>query len=749
VTIQVNSILKVRVNSGRLLPGTYRVILECKREGLVCLYKLPSEQGIKSGVINRPRAYALTPLCEAIEHGSISEVPEVSREKSTNGAHTKMIDDRRYSRNEKILKPLVDPQVLYRLLILNTWQAELETAAEKNDVSYDTVGRLLCRFFCFGLNLSEACKPNFWIKGVRKIGKTKLGRPSPRVTSGHRPEAIGRNTNDEDKKCIEIFYDSLEDKTIPVSTMYNGYEEIFRPQSVVISNQGTAIAQPAQDEAFITQRQFRYALKSIKGELQLLLNHAGELKTNLNHRVALKSARDLVPYPGHTYIVDATIGDVYLVSAFDLRRIIGRPVIYIVIDAFSSLIVGFHVALSGPNLDEARIAMFRALADKTRWLNWLGVGELAKWLPQGCRPAFWLVDRGELHSKGNYETQFKLETNLSVAAAYRAEWKSIVERSFGILNEAEIHWLPGAVRDRVRERGTKDPRLDAVLTLKKFMRLMLRRIAILNFTRDMSRHLSAQFISKGVSASALGFWDWGLQYCHGSAAFMSYEDGMRASLTPHVAKVYRTGVYVGGDRYVGNWMSDHSAVQQTGFGATIQAQMFASPDEPGVGWCALPAEHGMREVQLHSDRQVMSEYAMEDISECEAVRKFTGQDLADDTAQQRIKLQRENRREIAEAQADAKAAHQDSPLSKAARTANINANRKQEVSALSKGEQMSAAPTAAAVFFRPSTPAQPETHSPPPPATAAAGNEAKLESPKNRDEYFSRLSEHLGDWDTA
>jgi len=49
--------------------------------------------------------------------------------------------------------------------------------------------------------------------------------------------------------------------------------------------------------------------------------------------------------PGSVFQIDATVADVYLVSRFNRTHIIGRPVLYIVQDCFSKLIVGLYVGL--------------------------------------------------------------------------------------------------------------------------------------------------------------------------------------------------------------------------------------------------------------------------------------------------------------------------------------------------------------------------------------------------------------------
>jgi hypothetical protein len=67
------------------------------------------------------------------------------------------------------------------------------------------------------------------------------------------------------------------------------------------------------------------------------------------------------------YEIDATIGDVYLVSRFDRNKIIGRPVVYIVIDVFSRMITGVYIGLEGPSWVGAMMALANATAPKVEY----------------------------------------------------------------------------------------------------------------------------------------------------------------------------------------------------------------------------------------------------------------------------------------------------------------------------------------------------------------------------------------------
>lgn len=506
--IEPNQLLLVPPGIENFKPGVHRVVFCAPKEKQVALFWMgtaPTDAPLKPGThCKTPRVFPLAKLHRHIVDRLIQELPEVTIDAAPNRHRIEATTSARFERNRQILTPLVAPDMLFAMIFHGQWSRRTAEVAEKHKVNAITVQRLLVRFFVLGMNLDWACEDRLWVKGSRRNVKTKLGRPSNRFKSGHRASAEGRNVTQDDKRIIEVFYDSLEDQGMSTAAMYRQFEVDFSPRRAVTSQDGNLELIADTSQAFLSESQFRYWLSKIKGDLTLLQNEADERRINLSHRPAIGSARDRVPYPGHTYIIDATVGDVYLVSAFDRRRVIGRPVIYLVVDAFSSLIVSVHVALDGPNFDQARIAMCRAISDKSLWLAWLGLSKLRHLLPQGCVPTFWLADRGELHSQASRTLQTKLRTNLSIAAAYRADWKSLVERLFGILNTMMIHWMPGAVVQRYRERGSPDNRLDAVLTLQEFTRMLVRKVAILNLTRDMSMHMSAALLSADVTPNPLG-----------------------------------------------------------------------------------------------------------------------------------------------------------------------------------------------------------------------------------------------------
>lgn len=104
--------------------------------------------------------------------------------------------------------------------------------------------------------------------------------------------------------------------------------------------------------------------------------------------------------PGSRFQIDATIADVFLVSRLDRRRIIGRPVLYVVIDVFSRMIVGIYVGLEGPSWIGAMMALANTAEDKVEFCKRFGRVITPDEWPCDQLPATLLGDGGEIAREG-------------------------------------------------------------------------------------------------------------------------------------------------------------------------------------------------------------------------------------------------------------------------------------------------------------------------------------------------------------
>ncbi|WIT14105.1 hypothetical protein PFX98_10910 [Paucibacter sediminis] len=129
--------------------------------------------------------------------------------------------------------------------------------------------------------------------------------------------------------------------------------------------------------------------------------------------------------PGHTWAIDSTVGDIYLRSSLDRSWIVGRPIVYVIVDIWSTAIVGFYVCLTGPSWNTAKISLFNAAFDPKQLGELWGYEPILSLVPHPTLSYCLMCDRGEYLSLGHRETAVKLLPLTSYAPPYRGDpWDS-------------------------------------------------------------------------------------------------------------------------------------------------------------------------------------------------------------------------------------------------------------------------------------------------------------------------------------
>jgi hypothetical protein len=215
--------------------------------------------------------------------------------------------------------------------------------------------------------------------------------------------------------------------------------------------------------------------------------------------------------PGARYQIDATIADVYLVSRIDRNKIIGRPVLYIVIDVFSRMIVGIYVGLEGPSWVGAMMALANTAADKQIFCKKNRKEISAEEWPCRHLPAILLGDRGEIEGSTIETLINNFNVTVENAAAYGADWKGIVEQRFRLIPAKFKPYVPGYIDVDYRARGGKDYRLDEVLDLDQFTRIIIECILYYNNHHELKRYdKDRDLAADGVPAVPIDLWEWGI-----------------------------------------------------------------------------------------------------------------------------------------------------------------------------------------------------------------------------------------------
>lgn len=450
----------------------------------------------------------------------------------------------------EVIAPLLDndPELIFNP---RTRGPLVQDAVERTGRTKVTIYSYLRRYWQAG-QTKNALLPLFDKRGgkgkERQSRGIKRGRPSKLSKAIETPLGINVDNlmRQNFQRGIKLFYENQQGRTLKDAFQLT-LEKFFHKGYEMQNGVWIPVLPPANE--LPTFAQFRYWYEKERNISQEKISREGKRSFNLRHRAVLGDSTQMAFGPGSVYQIDATVGDIYLVSSLDRNRIIGRPVIYFIIDTFSRLITGFNVSLEGPSWLGAMLALENASADKVAFCQDYDIQiDVEDW-PSHHLPEKILADRGEMEGYNADNLVNSLNINISNTPPYRADWKAIVERNFRLSNDKMIRWMPGYVQ-RQRERGEKDYRLDAVLDLHEFRKLIIYCILDHNNHHRMDWYKMDEFmIQEYVEPYPIELWNWGIRNRSGHLR-QNVSEIVRLNLLPSdEASVTYQGIYYQGLYY--------------------------------------------------------------------------------------------------------------------------------------------------------------------------------------------------------
>lgn len=527
-----------------------------------------------------------------------------------------------------VIRPLVEGH-LPDLFIRQRRGKLVAAHAVETGVSKTTLYGYLRRYWQRG-QIPNALVPDFQQCGG--AGKRKavsdLKRGHPRHISSGLGVNIDAGIRQRFRQGVVRFYESGESQSLR-DAYQRTLEHYFNHGYQMQDNVRIPVLPPADE--LPTFRQFRYWFKQEQDLEQTLVKREGQNRYNRQYRPLLSESTGMAFGPGSVYQIDATVGDVYLVSELNPQHLIGRPVIYFVVDVFSRMVVGLSVTLEGPSWLGAMLALENAAVEKTGFCARYGVTLSADEWPAHYLPEMLLADRGELEGYNADHLAHALNIVVSNTAPYRADMKGIVEQCFRLTNLRLLHNLPGAVREQ--ERGNADYRLEARLTLSQLTTLLIRSVLYHNRYHVMADYpLAPAMLRDGIEPRPLEVWQWGIQHRSGHLRTLPLET-LRLSLLPQAeATITRQGI-----RFRKLYYTCSTAVEAGWFvraGRSGRWSVRVSYDPRLVDWLYLWQDNGRRvEVCSLLDHTKQTHFQGLD---WDTVRDFTAQQtLRQQSAQQR------------------------------------------------------------------------------------------------------------------
>lgn len=575
-----------------------------------------------------------------------------------------------------VVQPLVaDPAIFVK----KSRVALIAGAAKLHQVSVGTIKKNLLRVFHGGM-AKGALLPrweNIGNKGQERIAKegaAKRGRP---VAEG---KLAGVNVTPEIRAIFLIAADEYEKrrklglKQAYVESLKMGFME-----EVEKLGGGTRhVTLEEYEKAGLPRfEQFLYWVRKDRARIESERKRMGERKWALGRRALLGDSTKEAWGPCSRFQIDATILDVYIRSRRNRRRLVGRATLYVVIDTFSRMIVGFALSLDPPSWLGAMSAIANAVANKKEFCAKYGVQIEEEDWPCHHLPAIFLGDRGEMLSAGVLGLIERFGVVVENTPPYRGDLKGIVESRFRMLQADFRPYAPGYVECDFQERGARDYRLDGALDLDDLTRVIIAGIIDRNNHQEVHgypRHWG--MTEDGVPSVPREMWKWGIANLSG-APRQHDEIDVRFALLPRVqASVHRNGIYHHGNHY-----TCPKAIAERWFekARDKRFKVWISYDERDVNVIYVhdkSSPHGFQVGTLtpgSAHRADMNHWELEDLIRIEAVISDLQRNRAAEGAADRVKTVAG----ICEAAVEAMAAEGDLG-SDASQTSNLRDNRAEE-----------------------------------------------------------------------
>jgi putative transposase len=386
----------------------------------------------------------------------------------------------------------------------------------------------------------------------RKDHGNKRGRPSTKTLRLGQP--TGRNVTPQDEEYFRGGINEFKIKggaNLPstwqmIKEQYYSTGEYELSDGLEGQNLVPVLLPPGEIPTF---EQFKYFYYKTRNPSQEIIIQEGQNEYDRNVRPVLDDSTKMAFGPGAVYQIDATVGDIYLVNDLNREHLIGRPVIYIVIDTFSRLIVGFAVTLEGPSWAGAKIALENAFMNKVEFCAGLGINITEdKWPVQGLCESL-LGDNGEIKGYNANSLVNPMGIRVSNAAVFRPDWKAIVERNFRTTKGLYVDFIPGVVRPRRKVRG-QDYRLEARLSLLGFRQLMA--VCVLHYNNSYyikDYPMDPHMIQMKVKPIPSELWQYGMEHLTGRLQGFNHDRLLKNLLPTGRASVRRDGIYFNGLSY--------------------------------------------------------------------------------------------------------------------------------------------------------------------------------------------------------
>lgn len=502
---------------------------------------------------------------------------------------------------------------LYEKLYGKTTKTNLKKTMEDLGIQRDAAWRAIRRFLQSGLDMAAIVDGRSLRSGKRNPYKysKKTGHPTM--------NALGKGVPLTDE--IRTYFDeAIKDFLIGrAKTKKDAYMTMIEKHFINEEKTPTGIrVSVLPDNLRPTLKQFlNYTRVRVpQEEIDKAKTSAREQRNN--KRLLLSDNLQGVMGPGDLWEVDECEIDLSLVSVENPSVTVGRPIVYVMIDVYTRMIVAYSVAFDNNSVLGITNCFLNLLDDKQELCNRFGIQIGANEWPSKILPLRLRSDYGAEYISHAMDTICcKLGVAKELVSPATGSLKGQVEQLFHQIHAAQNSLLEG--KGLIEKRYDSNHHQEAILNIQEFEAVLLTYIVGHNRKYMEKYPLTKDMRQQNVEPCPIDLWKYGVSL-NGSPRPITNEVMFRHSLLlPVKASVGRAGITFKGLFYIN--LQDEALLRDMYLASTHGKKKLESAciDPRNIGHLYYIREGKLMTASLNYKKTGMKEYEGMTLSEYNAL----------------------------------------------------------------------------------------------------------------------------------
>lgn len=298
-----------------------------------------------------------------------------------------------------------------------------------------------------------------------------------------------------------------------------------------------------------TYRQFYYycSKQLSKKEMEEIKTSKAEFRNN--SRLLLNSSTYNVQGPGDMLEMDALEMDVEIVSETNRNKVIGRPILYALIDVYSRVIVAISVSFENNSVLGMTNCLMNLGEDKEEFCKRYGISDIdvTKW-PSNFIPNRIRVDRGSDFISKEAERIFnELNITREIVTGATGSMKGIIEQLWHQIHSAQNSSLQNA--GLIEKRYDSSHKKKACLTIREITQMVIVHVLAYNELELQNFQPTKRMVAERIEFTPVSLWNFGINEFGAPRPILNKAQYAYSLMKKPVAKISRKGVCIDGLYY--------------------------------------------------------------------------------------------------------------------------------------------------------------------------------------------------------